>query len=225
MQENFQENAWRILLARIIGVVVGLIVGVFALMWVSPIIARSLATVQSGWYISRSTGIIAYLLSWLATVAGLLITGRQSQQWPGIIQTNDIHRQASLASLVMMGIHVVALMTDTYMHYTWFTLFVPSLQSPYAPIAVALGQIALPIAIVIIATAEWRQIVGKAWRWIHVGAFFVYFAGTLHGIFSGNDTQMSLISLMYVVTISSVIFLTVYRVVLRRNISAAVDAV
>ena len=99
------------------------------------------------------------------------------------------------------------------------------LQSPYAPIAVGIGQIALPIAIVIIATAEWRQIVGKAWRWIHVGAFFVYFAGALHGIFSGSDTRISLVSLMYVVTISSVIFLTVYRVVFRRSISATIDAV
>jgi hypothetical protein len=79
-------------------------------------------------------------------------------------------------------------------------------QSP-----VGIGQIALPIAIVVIATAEWRQIVGKAWRWIHVGAFFVYFGGALHGIFSGSDTRVSLISLMYVVTISSVIFLTVYQ--------------
>ena len=219
------EHTWRVLFARIIGIVVGLIVGVLALLWVSPIIARSLATVQSGWYISRSTGIIAYLLSWLSTVAGLMITGRQAQQWPGVVQANDIHRQASLASLVMMAIHVVALMTDTYIHYTWWTLFVPSLQSPYAPIAVGIGQIALPIAVVVIATAEWRQIVGKAWRWIHVGAFFVYFGGALHGIFSGSDTRVSLISLMYVITISSVIFLTVYRVVLRRSINTAVDAV
>ena len=219
------EHTWRVLFARIIGIVVGLIVGVLALLWVSPIIARSLATVQSGWYISRSTGMIAYLLSWLATVAGLMITGRQAQQWPGVVQANDIHRQASLASLVMMAIHVVALMTDTYIHYTWWTLFVPSLQSPYAPIAVGIGQIALPIAIVIIATAEWRQIVGKAWRWIHVGAFFVYFGGALHGIFSGSDTRVSLISLLYVITISSVIFLTVYRVVFRRSISATVDTV
>lgn len=219
------EQRWRVFFARIIGVVGGVIVGVLALLWVSPMIARSLATTQSGWYISRSTGIIAYLLSWLATVAGLMITGRQAQRWPGVVQANDIHRQASLASLVMMAIHVVVLMTDTYIHYTWWTLFVPSLQGPYAAIAVGVGQIALPIAVVVIATAEWRQIVGKAWRWIHVGAFFVYFGGALHGIFSGSDTRASVISLMYVVTISSVIFLTVYRVVLRRSISTVADAV
>lgn len=111
------------------------------------------------------------------------------------------------------------------MHCTWFTLFVPSLQSLYAPIAVGIGQITLPIAIVVIATAEWRQIVGKAWRWIHVGAFFVYFGGTLDGIFSGSNTRISFISLMYVITISSVIFLTVYRVVFRRSISTAADAI
>jgi predicted ferric reductase len=218
------QDPWRLLLARMAGIMVGLVVGTFVMLWLSPIMAQALGTMHSGWYLSRSTGILAYILGWISTVAGLLITGRQAQQWPGVVQANDIHRQASLASLVMICIHAVVLLMDTYIGYTWQTLFIPSMTGPYAPIAVGLGQIALPIAVIVTLSAEWRSKIGKAWRWIHVGAFFVYFAGALHSIFSGSDTRIPWIAAMYVVTISSVLFLTVYRIVYRRAVQLPAEA-
>lgn len=219
-----QDQSWRLLLARMAGIIAGLVVGVFVMLWISPIMAQALGTIHSGWYLSRSTGMLAYLLGWISTVAGLLITGRQAQQWPGVAQANDIHRQASLASLVMIFIHVVVLLMDKYIGYTWQTLFIPSLSGPYAPIAVGLGQVALPIAVIVTLTAEWRANIGKAWRWIHVGAFFVYFAGALHGIFSGSDTRIPWIAAIYVLTITSVVFLTAYRVVFRRLVKIPAEA-
>lgn len=219
-----QNQSWRLLLARMAGIITGLVVGVFVMLWISPIMARALGTIHSGWYLSRSTGILAYLLGWLSTVAGLLITGRQAQQWPGVVQANDIHRQASLASLVMIFVHVIVLLLDGYIGYTWQTLFIPSASGPYAPVAVGFGQVALPIAVLVTVTAEWRSKIGKAWRWIHVGAFFVYVAGALHAIMSGSDTRIPWIAAMYVLTISSVVFLTVYRIVYRRAIQVPAEA-
>jgi len=219
-----QDQSWRLLLSRMAGIIVGLVVGVFVMLWISPIMAQALGTIHSGWYLSRSTGILAYLLGWLSTVAGLLITGRQAQQWPGVAQANDIHRQASLASLVMIFIHVVVLLMDKYIGYTWQSLFVPSMSGPYAPIAVGFGQVALPIAVIVTLTAEWRTKIGKAWRWIHVGAFFVYFAGVIHSVFSGSDTRIPWIAAMYVLTVASVVFLTAYRVVFRRLVQIPAEA-
>lgn len=218
------DHSWRILLARMGGIIAGLVVGTFVMLWLSPIIAQALGTIHSGWYLSRSTGIMAYLLGWLSTVAGLLITGRQAQSWPGVAQANDIHRQASLASVVMILVHVVVLLMDTYIGYTWQTLFIPSMAGPYAPIAVGIGQVALPIALIVTLTAEWRNKIGKAWRWIHAGAFFVYFAGAIHGIYSGSDTRIPWIAAMYVLTVSSVIFLTVYRISYRRRVQIPAEA-
>lgn len=207
-----------------VGIGAGLIIGLYTVLAIGGDIAQSLAGIHSGWYLSRSTGMVAYVLSWLSTVAGLLITGRQAQSWPGVFEANDIHRQASLAGAVMTTIHILVLLLDSYIGYTWQTLFIPAVDGPYLPFAVALGQVAFPILIVVTLTAEWRSIVGKAWRWIHAAAFFTFFAGALHGVLAGTDTGNPLISLLYVVTISSTVFLPAYRLIFRSSLknSAAV---
>ncbi len=210
----------RMMLFRSGGILLGLLVGLLVILTVGSDIAQSLNGVHTGWYLSRSTGLVAYFLSWLSTFAGLMITGRQAQQWPGVFQANDIHRQASLASVIMMSIHITVLLLDGYIGYTWQSLFIPSPNGPYLPFAVALGQIAFPLIVVVIVTAEWRSTIGKAWRWIHAAAFFTFFAGALHGILAGSDTRVSMISLMYVLTISSTLFMTAYRVFFRTPLKA-----
>jgi predicted ferric reductase len=209
---------------RIGGIVFGAVAALVLTAFIGADLAQSLAGAHSAWYLSRSTGLVAYLLSWLATVAGLLITGRQAQSWPGVFEANDIHRQASLAGAVMMLIHALVLLLDGYIGYTWQTLFIPSTTGPYLPYAVALGQLALPLVIVVTLSAEWRTHVGKAWRWIHAAAFFTFFAGALHGILSGSDTRLDAVSVMYVLTISSVVFLTAYRIIFRNAIKKDVPA-
>ena len=208
----------RMMLFRSGGILLGLLVGLLVILTVGSDIAQSLNGVHTGWYLSRSTGLVAYFLSWLSTFAGLMITGRQAQQWPGVFQANDIHRQASLASVIMMSIHITVLLLDGYIGYTWQSLFIPSPNRPYLPFAVALGQIAFPLIVVVTVTAEWRSTIGKAWRWIHAAAFFTFFAGALHGILAGSDTRVSMISLMYILTISSILFMTAYRVIFRTSL-------
>lgn len=210
----------RMMLFRSGGILLGLLVGLLVILTVGSDIALSLNGVHTGWYLSRSTGLVAYFLSWLSTFAGLMITGRQAQQWPGVFQANDIHRQASLASVIMMSIHSTVLLLDGYIGYTWQSLFIPSPNGPYLPFAVALGQIAFPLIVVVTVTAEWRSTIGKTWRWIHAAAFFTFFAGALHGILAGSDTRVSMISLMYVLTISSTLFMTAYRVFFRTPLKA-----
>jgi DMSO/TMAO reductase YedYZ heme-binding membrane subunit len=214
----------RLFLARGGGILIGTLLGALAILFVGRDIAQSLSGIHTGWYLSRSTGLVAYILSWLATVAGLMITGRQAQQWPGVFEANDIHRQASLASAIMMTIHILVLLLDGYIGYTWQSLFIPSTTGPYLPFAVALGQIAFPLVIVVTLSAEWRTKVGKAWRWIHAAAFFTFFAGAVHGILAGSDTRVTMVSLMYILTISSTIFLTAYRVIFRNTRNANVTA-
>ncbi len=214
----------RMFLARGGGIMIGVLLGLFAILFIGSDIARSMTGVHTGWYVSRSTGLVAYFLSWLATVAGLMITGRQAQQWPGTFEANDIHRQASLASAIMMTIHILVLLLDGYIGYTWQSLFIPSATGPYLPFAVALGQLAFPLVIVVTLSAEWRTKVGKAWRWIHAAAFFTFFAGALHGILAGSDTRVTSITVMYILTISSTIFLTAYRIIFRNSLKTNVTA-
>jgi len=207
-----QSHVWNRLFSYTIGIMIGCACGGVLFFWIGQPIGSTIADGRYGWYISRSTGIVAYLFAWLSTLTGLLITSRQAQLWPGVAHTNDIHRQASVVSLLMTIVHAVILISNKYLHYTWVTLFVPDLNGPYLPMAIGIGQVALPGAIIVTLSAEWRSALGKAWRWIHMGAFGVFVAAAIHGIYSGSDTRNPLISGMYIVTICSVVFLTIYRI-------------
>jgi len=191
---------------------VGCACGGVLFFWIGQPIGSTIADGHYSWYISRSTGIVAYLFAWLSMVSGLLITSRQAQLWPGVVHANDIHRQASIVSLMMTAVHVIILINNHYLNYTWISLFIPDLNGPHLPIAVGIGQIALPVSIIVTLSAEWRSHLGKAWRWIHMGVFGVFVASAIHGIYSGSDTRIPFISGMYIVTLCSVVFLTIYRI-------------
>ena len=78
------NSSLRMFLARGGGILIGTLVGLLTVIFVGRDIAQSLSGIHTGWYLSRSTGLVAYILSWIATIAGLMITGRQAQQWPGV---------------------------------------------------------------------------------------------------------------------------------------------
>jgi sulfoxide reductase heme-binding subunit YedZ len=206
------SQLWNRLFAYTIGIMVGCVIGGFLFFWIGQPIGSTIADGHYSWYISRSTGIVAYLFAWLSMITGLMVTSRQAQLWPGVVHTNDLHRQASVVSLLMSLVHVIILMGNKYLNYTWISLFIPDLNGTYAPIAIGIGQIALPVSIIVTLSAEWRSALGKAWRWIHMGAFGVFVASTIHGIYSGSDTRIPFISGMYIVTTCSVVFLTIYRI-------------
>lgn len=214
------------LFALMVGALVGIAGGVL----VSPL-RQTLATLfgaQTGrmtWYITRAAGIITYLLLWFSTIWGLGVASKIFDRFLNRSFTFDFHEFISLLSLGFLGLHIVVLTADTYLPYNLAQLLVPFL-SPYRPLWVGIGVLALYLSALVTVTYYLRQRIGmKTFRSIHVASLVAYLAALFHGIFSGTDSSMPAMLLVYAGTFLVFVFLSVYWWMMRRQARNAVAPV
>jgi predicted ferric reductase len=168
---------------------------------------------QIWWYVTRSAGIIAYLLLWFSTVWGLAVPTKLLT--PALEQTFtvDFHEFISLLSIGFTLLHVIVLTIDRFLPYTPLQILIPFL-SPYRPFWVGLGVIAFYITLLVTVTFYLRSKIGmKTFRSLHVLSLLGYLGVTFHGLFAGTDAPLIAMQLMYKGTVLVVVFLTVYWLV------------
>jgi len=69
------------------------------------------------WYVSRSAGVIAYVLLWLSMAWGLLLTTTIGKQIGKVAPIVDLHRHFSWLSLAFTLAHVIVLIGDRYANF------------------------------------------------------------------------------------------------------------
>ena len=143
------------------------------------------------WDTARAGGFLAYILLTLAVSAGLVLRNRwQSTRWPRFV-TNELHGYLSLLALVFITVHVVAVLVDPFTHFGLAEILVP-LASHYRPVWMGLGVVALYLLLAVWLSSQLRaRIAHRTWRRIHVLAYAVYGAATVHGLGTGSDTRTS----------------------------------
>ncbi len=175
--------------------------------------AFSLDSAQVFWFITRSAGLIAYLLFWLSTVWGLAVSSKIFDRFLHRPFTFDTHGFLSLLALGFIAIHVVALLFDSYSPFSVAQLLVP-FASTYRPLAVGLGIISLYLALLVTVSFYMRRRIGyKTSRLLHYASFIAYIGATLHGIMAGTDAPLFGTQLMYEETAFVVVLLTAYWVI------------
>jgi predicted ferric reductase len=174
----------------------------------------ALDSVQIWWYVTRASGIIAYLLLWFSTILGLAVTSKYLDGMLDRLFTYDFHEFISLLSVGFTLVHVIVLMLDLYMPYSLAQILVPFI-SPYRPFWVGVGVISFYIILLVTITFYLRNRIGRgAFRAIHVLSLVGYIGVTLHGYYSGTDTALPSMQILYKGTGLAVLFLTVYWLVL-----------
>ncbi|NOK63361.1 MAG: putative ferric reductase [Chloroflexi bacterium AL-W] len=168
------------------------------------------------WYLSRVSGLVAYTLLWFSMILGLLMTNRLAKRWPGGVAAFALHEHVSLLALAFSLFHALILLGDRYISYTFVDVFIPFSNSNYRPLSVGLGQIGFSMLLVVGLSFYVRQHIGrKTWRFIHFGSFGMFLLALFHGIWSGTDSTSGWVQWLYWVSGSSVLFLTMYRIVQR----------
>jgi predicted ferric reductase len=163
------------------------------------------------WYLSRALGMVAYLMLFAGVVLGLLMTGSVTDRWIGRNRIYDLHRFLSLLTLIVIGVHALIVLPDTYFSFSLVELLVP-LASPYRPELMAAGVLSLYLTGAIIATFYLRRLVSyRAWRFIHYATFLAFALALVHGVGAGTDTSASWAQYLYAATALVVFNLTVYR--------------
>lgn len=203
-------DPWSVVLAGLMAfglAVAGFILGVGA--------AGKAGETQSFWYLSRSAGLVAYLLLWGSVVWGLLLSLRPSGglrsrlQAPGLF---DAHQFLSNAALGFAFFHALVLIGDRYASFPLSAILAPFAGS-YKPALVALGQIALWLSLFISLSFLFIKRIGRrAWRTFHYLSFLVFWMALLHSVAIGSDTTLLWVKWMYIGTAAAVALLTGYRV-------------
>jgi predicted ferric reductase len=171
-------------------------------------------SVQLWWYVTRASGIIAYLLLWFSTILGLAVTSKYLDGMLERLFTYDFHEFISLLSVAFTLVHVLVLTLDRYLPYSFAQILVPFI-SPYRPFWVGVGVIAFYIIGLVTVTFYLRNRIGtRAFRVIHVLSLIGYIGVTLHGYYAGTDTALSAMQILYKVSGLVVLFFTIYWLVL-----------
>ena len=165
---------------------------------------------QIWWYVTRSAGIVAYLLLWFSTVWGLVVPTKMINSIIGPTFIVDFHEFISLLAIGFALLHVFVLTIDRFLPYSPIQILVPFL-SPYRPFWVGIGVIGFYITLLVTITFYLRSKIGmKKFRSIHFLSLIGYLGVTLHGLYAGTDAPLLAMQLLYKGTALVVIFLTVY---------------
>ena len=127
-----------------------------------------------------ASGLVAAVLVAATLVWGLLITTHLIDRRGLPAWLTDLHRGLGGLSVVFIGIHLGALVADSYLHFSWRELFVP-FASTYESGAVAWGVVALwgIVAVEGSSLVVRRRKKSGWWRRIHYLSFPV---GVLVGV-------------------------------------------
>ena len=148
------------------------------------------AIITSGsslWYLSRGSGVAVLLLLTVSLALGILTSMRWSAESTPRFVTGDLHRNASLLSLVFLAIHVASVVIDGFAPIGWLAAFIP-LSSSYRPIWLGLGAVVTDLLLAVaISSGLRRRISYRTWRVIHLSAYLCWPIAAAHALGTGTD--------------------------------------
>jgi Ferric reductase like transmembrane component len=154
----------------------------------SPLLAA--AGPSAYWYLTRGTGVVALLLLTASVVLGILGSLRfaAAPRWPRFA-VDALHRDISLLVLVLIAVHVITSVLDTFASIKLTDAVIP-FASSYRPLWLGLGALSFDILIALVLTSLVRRRLGyRVWRAVHWLAYASWPVAVLHGLGSGSDTK------------------------------------
>ena len=165
---------------------------------------------------ARAAGIVSWALVAISVCWGLLLAGRpipgRSVGWARPHRLLDLHRYLGALAVVFTGVHVGALIADSYVHFDVVDVLVP-FASSWRPGAVAWGVVAVwLLAAIELTSLAKRRLPSRVWHGVHLASYPLYAMATIHGLTAGSDAVNPVLRLAMVAAGSAVVGLTVYRV-------------
>ncbi len=171
-----------------------------------------IANEQLWWYVARSGGIMALLLTGLAVVWGLALSTKVMNGAPAPKWLLALHRWIGGLSVVFTGVHIVALVADSYVSFGLLDILVP-FASDWKPGAVAWGIVTMYLLLAVQLTSMMmKRIPRKWWKLIHMSSWGLFWTGLVHGVTAGTDAaHPAYIAVTGAMTLL-ITFLTGYRI-------------
>lgn len=142
---------------------------------------------QLWWYVARAGGTAALVLTGLSIIWGLAMSTKVMQGTPTPKWLLSLHRWLGGLAVSFTGVHVAALVADSYVHFGPTDILVP-FASDWKPGAVAWGIVSMYLLIAVQASSlMMKRLPRKLWKWIHMSSWFLFWAGVVHGATAGTD--------------------------------------
>jgi DMSO/TMAO reductase YedYZ heme-binding membrane subunit len=141
------------------------------------------------WYVARSSGIVAWALILATIVWGLLLATKVLGRRPAPAWLLSLHRYLGALTIAFVGVHVAAILLDTYTDFGITDVLVPFTGS-WHPVAVAWGIVGMYLLAAIEITSLLRHRMSKtAWRAVHLLSYFLFATTTVHMLTAGTDVK------------------------------------
>lgn len=174
-----------------------------------------LDSVQRMWFITRAAGLTGYVLLWLSTAWGLVVSSKILDPLLHRSFSYDFHEFLSLLAIGFVSLHVIVLLADQYLPFSLLQVLIPFI-APYRPVWVGIGIVAFYLAILASVTFYIRARIGpRAFRLIHYSSFIAFLGAAVHGLLAGTDSSLPATQILYAGTLLSVVFLTTYWLALQ----------
>jgi hypothetical protein len=155
------------------------------------------------WYIARGAGLSALVLLSISTGLGALVSGRIPGRPANRVVAQYLHRTVAVLGLAVLGLHVTAILADSFAHVGWLHALVP-FTAAYRPLWVGLGTLAgygfLLAAVTGLARGRMAASESGArnWRRLHGVAYAGCGLAILHGLKAGTDSGVGWVRWLYV---------------------------
>jgi sulfoxide reductase heme-binding subunit YedZ len=141
------------------------------------------------WITSRAAGTAALLFSSVSVGLGLAMAMKLFKGRAPDLRIS--HEALSLATLVALGVHVVSLLGDAYMHPSVADLTVPFVsgyKAPWMSVGIVAGWAMLILGLSFYAR---RRIGQRRWRAMHRFTSVAWLASIAHALGAGTDAGMT----------------------------------
>jgi len=165
---------------------------------------------KSYWFVSRSSGVIAYVLVTIGVLWGLIQSGSLFRARVAPLLALGMHSFLNWLGLGLAALHGIILIGDHFIKIGLPEVFTPFL-SPYRPVPVGLGIIAFYLMLLLSLSFYARNHLGqKNFRLLHYVSYAVFLMVTAHGVLGGTDTGT--LWWLYAVSLVAVVAMTVMRI-------------
>jgi len=172
---------------------------------------------QVWWYVARASGIVAWLMLTASVIWGIVLSTKAFPEHRRPAWLLDLHRWLGGLTVSFVGIHIAALVADTYVTFDLADLTVP-FASSWKPTAVALGVVAMWLLVAVEATSlAMRRLPRRVWRWIHLSSYAVFLLASFHAALAGTDRSHWLYELTSAASIVAVTWASIYRLTHRKQ--------
>src|SRR3954471_834500 len=158
------------------------------------------------WYVARSSGFVAWGLILATIVWGLLLATKVLGRRPSPAWLLSLHRYLGGLTVAFDGVHVGAVLLDSYTSFGPTDVLVPFTGS-WHPVAVAWGIVGMYLLAAIELTSLLRHRLSKrAWHAVHLLSYFLFATTTVHMLSAGTDAKAVLASTAAVMIAIAVVF-------------------